>query len=236
MKKKTKIQFIKISAKISNSCIPLIEKLLQKKNITEKELAKEIEREIISKGAKPAFETIVASEERAYNIHAKPKNKIIKGLGFIDFGASYKGYKTDLTIPFVKGKITKEQKKILDATLEAYKIAKKEIRINKNCWEVYEKVKDFLERKGFKMKHSLGHGVGKRIHELPIIGKPMKKVSKKKIEKLKKLKFKENTVFTIEPGVYVEGIGGCRIENTFLLEKNKLIQLTKAKLIKVKNK
>jgi Xaa-Pro dipeptidase len=62
----------------------------------------------------------------------------------------------------------------------------------------------------------------------------MKKLKKKEIEKLKKLKFKENMVFTIEPGVYVKGIGGCRIENTFLLKKDKLVKLTNAKLLKIK--
>jgi Xaa-Pro aminopeptidase len=164
-------------------------------------------------------------------MQSQPK-KEISGLGYIDFGASYKGYKTDLTVPFVKGEITKQQEKILEATLQAYEIAKKEIKVNKSCWEVYEKVNSFLKSKGFEMKHSLGHGVGIRIHQLPIIGKPMK-ANKRKIGKLKRLRFKEGMVFTIEPGIYVKGVGGCRIENTFLLTKNKLIQLTKARLIKV---
>ncbi|MGC9132409.1 MAG: M24 family metallopeptidase [Candidatus Micrarchaeia archaeon] len=228
-----RILLLKKSAEISNSCIPLIKKLLKKK-ISEIELAKEIEKNIITKGAKPAFEIIVASGKRSSKIHAKPTKRIINGIGFIDFGASYKGYKSDLTIPFIKGKISKEEEKIINATIEAYTIAKKEIKVNKNCWEVYEKVNDFLKSKGFFLKHSLGHGVGIRIHQLPIIGKPMKKLKKKEIEKLKKLKFKENMVFTIEPGVYVKGIGGCRIENTFLLKKDKLVKLTNAKLLKIK--
>jgi Xaa-Pro aminopeptidase len=226
-----KLDFIKKSAQISNSCLPLIEDLL-KKEITEEELAKEIKKKILSKGAKLAFPTLVASGNRASKIHAKPTKKEISGLGYIDFGASYKGYKTDLTVPFVKGEITKQQEKILEATLQGYEIAKKEIKVNKSCWEVYEKVNSFLKSKGFEMKHSLGHGVGIRIHQLPIIGKPMK-ANKRKIEKLKRLRFKEGMVFTIEPGIYVKGVGGCRIENTFLLTKNKLIQLTKARLIKV---
>jgi len=226
-----KIELIKKSAQISNSCIPLIKKLLKRK-ITEKQLAIEIKKKILAQGAKLAFPTLVASGKRASKIHANPTKKEITGLGYVDFGASYKGYKTDLTLPFVKGKITKQQEEILKATFQAYKIAKKELKVNKNCWEVYEKVNNFLKSKGFEMEHSLGHGVGIRIHQFPIIGKPMK-ANKRKIEKLKRIRFKEGMVFTIEPGVYVKGVGGCRIENTFLLTKNKLIQLTKANLIKI---
>ena len=226
-----KIGLIKKSAQISNSCLPLIKDLL-KRGITEEQLAKEIKKKILSKGAKLAFPILVASGDRASKIHAKPTKKEIFGLGYVDFGASYKGYKTDLTVPFVKGEITKQQQKILEATLQAYEIAKKEIKVNKSCWKVYERVNDFLKNKGFEMKHSLGHGVGFRIHQFPIIGKPMK-ASKQKIEKLKRLRFRERMVFTIEPGVYVKGVGGCRIENTFLLTKNKLIQLTQSSLIKI---
>jgi Xaa-Pro aminopeptidase len=226
-----KIELIKKSAQISNSCIPLIKKLLKRK-ITEKQLAIEIKKKILAQGAKLAFPTLVASGKRASKIHANPTKKEITGLGYVDFGASYKGYKTDLTLPFVKGKITKQQEEILKATLQAYKIAKKEVKVNKNCWEAYEKVNNFLKSKGFEMKHSLGHGVGIRIHQFPIIGKPIK-ANKRKIEKLKRVRFKEGMVFTIEPGIYVKGVGGCRIENTFLLTKNKLIQLTKAHLIKI---
>ena len=226
-----KIELIKKSAQISNSCIPLIKKLLKEK-ITEKQLAIEIKKEILAQGAKLAFPTLVASGDRASKIHAKPTKKEIAGLGYIDFGASYKGYKTDLTIPFVKGEITRQQQRILEVTLQAYNLAKKEVKINKSCWEVYEEVNDFLKNKGFEMKHSLGHGVGIRIHQFPIIGKPIK-ANKRKIEKLKRVRFKEGMVFTIEPGIYVKGVGGCRIENTFLLTKNKLIQLTQSSLIKI---
>ena len=137
-----KIELIKKSAQISNSCIPLIKKLLKRK-ITEKQLAIEIKKKILAQGAKLAFPTLVASGKRASKIHANPTKKEITGLGYVDFGASYKGYKTDLTLSFVKGKITKQQEEILKATLQAYKIAKKEVKVNKNAGKLMKKLTTF---------------------------------------------------------------------------------------------
>jgi len=233
-KSKLELKYIKKAASIANSCLPLIEKLLKEK-ITEKELAREIRRKIYSQNAGLAFRTLVASGKRASQIHAKPTNKLIKGLGYIDFGVSYKGYKVDLTVPFVKGKISKREEKILKTTLKAYEIALKSVKLRENCFKVFEKVDNFLRKNGFSMKHSLGHGIGKKVHEKPTIGIPKEKIEKLKKEKLEKLKkqvFEKGMVFTIEPGIYVKSVGGCRIENTFFLSK-KLVQLTKAKLIVV---
>jgi len=100
IKTKNEIKLIKKSAQISNSCIKVIKESL-KENITEKELRKRIGKKIRSQGASLAFQTLVASGERSAMIHPKPyaANKIISGLGYADFGASYKGYKTDVTVP-----------------------------------------------------------------------------------------------------------------------------------------
>ena len=239
IKTKKEIELLKKSAKITNSCLSLIKKLLKKERITEKEIALAIRRKIYSQGAKLAFRTIVACGKRAAKIHPKPAatNKIISGLGYIDFGASYKGYKTDITVPFIKGKISKKEKKIVQTVLEAYKLAINSIKIGSPCWKLHEKIDKFLRKRGFKMMHSLGHGLGLRIHELPTIGKP-KKVSrkkKKKWEKLKKIRFQEGMVFTIEPAVYVRGLGGCRIENDILMKKKPHL-LTKASLIVINAK
>jgi len=85
------------------------------------------------------------------------------------------------------------------------------------------------------MQHSLGHGIGLKIHELPTIGIPKEKLKKlRKLKKLEKIKFQENMVFTIEPAVYVKGLGGCRFENTILLTKTGPKILTNSKLIRVK--
>ncbi|MCS7123456.1 MAG: M24 family metallopeptidase [Candidatus Aenigmarchaeota archaeon] len=231
IKNKKEIEFIKKSAKIASSCIPLIKKLLKKKKITEREIALAIRRKIYSQGAKLAFNTIVACGKRSAMIHPKPRvtNRLVSGLGYVDFGASYKGYKTDMTIPFIKGNISKKEEKIVYTVVKAYELAIKSIKINLPCFKLFEKVNNFLRKHGFYLQHSLGHGVGMKIHELPIIGTPKRKFSKKR----KIIKFQKNMVFTIEPAIYVKELGGCRLENTFLLTDKGLISLTKARLIKV---
>ncbi|MEM5794536.1 MAG: M24 family metallopeptidase [Candidatus Aenigmatarchaeota archaeon] len=243
IKKGKEIQLIKKACGISNSCLKIIEESLKEK-ITEKELRRRIEKNIRKQGATLSFRTIVACSKRAASIHPKPRatNKIIKGLGYVDFGACYKGYKSDVTVPFIKGKISKKEREIVEATLKAYEIAIKSIKVGMPCWKLHEKVNSFLRKKSFKLGHSLGHGLGKKIHELPTIGKPnfRKKMSKKKLKKLKekwkkikKISFQPGMVFTIEPGIYVKGISGCRIENDALLTRKGVRILTKSKLLEI---
>jgi Xaa-Pro aminopeptidase len=232
------IKLLKKSAKISDSCIKIIKDSL-KEEITEKELRWRIGRNIRKRGASLAFQTFVASGKRSAKVHAKPRatNRIIRGIGLVDFGACYKGYKTDVTVPFIKGKISKKEKRIVDTTLKAYKISIKTIKLGEFCWKSFEKVNKFLKLKKFKMKHALGHGLGKKVHEYPIITMPTKKrltaKKKRRWEKTKKIKFQKNMVFTIEPGVYVKGLGGCRIENDILLTSKGPKLLTHSRLIEV---
>lgn len=239
IKTEREIKLIKESAKISDSCIPLIKNLLKKEKIKEKEIAQAIRRKIYSQGARLAFRTIVVCGKRASQIHAKPAatSKIISGLGYVDFGASYKGYKTDVTLPFIKGKISKKEEKIVKVVIRAYQIALKSIKVGLPCFQLFEKVDKFVRKNGFRLQHSLGHGIGLKIHELPTIGIPkekLKKLTKKKkakLEKLSKIKFQEGMVFTIEPAVYIKGLGGCRLENTIILTKNGPLALTHSKLL-----
>jgi len=237
IKSKKEIKLLKKSAAITNSCIPLIEKSLKEK-ITEKELARRINKNIRNQGASLSFQTLVASGKRSYQIHPRPYSakKIISGMGYADFGACYKGYRTDITVPFVKGKIGKRERKIVEVTLHAYKLAVRSVKTGLPCWKLHEKVNRFLKSKGCECPHTIGHGVGKNIHELPYIGMPKKKrlnkKRKRRWEKLKKITFQPRMVFTIEPAVYVKDLGGCRMENDFLMTKNGPKILTNSRLIK----
>jgi len=238
IKTKREIKLLKKSAEITSSCLPIIEEALKEDKITEKEIVRRLRKKLKSQGATFSFVPIVACGKRSAKVHAKPRstNKVISGIGMIDFGACYKGYKTDMTVPFIKGKISKKERKIVDSVLNAYDIGIKSIRIGMPCWKLFEKVDNFLRKQKFKMGHSLGHGLGLKIHELPYIGKPKKKLRGKKLERWKrwkKITFQNNMVFTIEPGVYVKGIGGCRIENDILIENKRIKTLTNAKLIEV---
>lgn len=233
------IALLKKSARISDSCIRVIERELRKPNITEKQLARAIERNIRKQGSQLAFPTIVVSGKRAVYIHAKPTKARIRGLGYADFGAKYKGYRTDVTVPFVKGKIGKEQQRILDTTLSAYKTSIKSIRLGEPCWKLHDKFERFLRQRGYKVRHGLGHGIGKDIHELPSLIKPRrgKKLGPRKRKtwrRIKVLRFEPGMVFTIEPGVYVKGVGGCRFENDLLLTTRGPQALTHSRLIKVR--
>lgn len=239
IKTKKEIALIKKSAEITNSCLPLIENLLKRNKITEREIAREIRKKIYSQGARLSFQTIVSCGNRSAQIHSKPRatNRIVSGLGYVDFGASYKGYKTDITVPFIKGKITMKERKIVKTVLKAYSIAISSIKIGKPCWKLFEKIYNFLKRNGFELKHGLGHGLGLEIHEYPFIVVPKKEKlrrrKKRRWEIIKKITFKSGMVFTIEPAVYVKGIGGCRFENDILLTRNGPKILTYSRLIKV---
>ena len=245
IKTRKEIKLLKKSAKIANSCIPVIEQALKEK-ITEKGLAIRIRKKMREQGATEAFRIIVCSGKRAAEIHAKPRTtkRIISGLGYVDFGACYKGYRSDVTVPFIKGKISKREKRMVKAVLQAYKLAIRSIKIDMPCWKVHEKVDKFLRKHRFEMKHGLGHGIGLKIHEMPFISKisdrQLKKLKKKKRlkwerkwKKIKKITFQPGMVFTIEPGVYVKGLCGCRIENDVLLTRKGVKILTNSKLIEV---
>jgi Xaa-Pro aminopeptidase len=113
------------------------------------------------------------------------------------------------------------------------------------CWKMQEKFDAFLGKRGYEVFHSVGHGIGLDIHELPSLSKlrrsKLKKLGlrrkKRALERwkvLRKLRFEPNMVFTIEPGVYVKGVGGCRYENDFVMTKRGLKQITHAKPIILK--
>ncbi len=230
-KTKKEIGLIRRAANISNSCIGLIEESL-KERITERELRRRIERKIRSQHATLSFRTIVACGKRSSKIHPRVKatNKIIKGVGYVDFGACYKGYKSDVTVPFVKGRITKRERKIVDTTLKAYELTMSSIKVGLPCWKLFKKVDNFLRKNHFKMMHGLGHGLGLKIHDTPPISRKPRK--KKILKKWKEVKFQENMVFTIEPGIYTKACG-CRIENDVLLTKRGPKLLTNSKLIEL---
>lgn len=232
------IALLRKSAEISNSCIPLIVKALKEDGITEREISRRVWRNIHKQGAGLSFITLVASGERSAMIHPKPRatNRKISGMGYVDFGASYKGYKTDVTVPFIKGEVSAREKRIVKTVLEAYNIALKAWRIGMPCWKLHQKVEDYIRSKGLVMGHGTGHGLGKKIHERPTIAMPRRKLKGKKLkkwERLKKVAFRPNMAFTIEPGAYVRGVGGSRLENSFLVVGKRLKSLTKSKFIEV---
>lgn len=203
--------------KVVNKAFLLTETI---KDLTERELSDEVEKEYLAQGAKQlSFSTILAAGANSSIIHySHPSDKVkIKDGDFVllDCGGHFEGgYSTDITRTFVKGKASPLQKKVYTTVLKMFlnayhhKVTKKTtgFTLDKIARRIYAK----SGLKDFNFNHGLGHGVGINVHENPptiSCGKAGRRV------------LKENMVFTIEPGLYKTGFGGVRLENTCYLTK-----------------
>jgi Xaa-Pro aminopeptidase len=233
VKEKKEIKRIEKACHIANQGVKFIEKNLSK-DTTEKELALSLQQKLIKKGADElAFPTIVTSGNRSSFIHPHPSftnKKIQKGLGLIDFGVRYKGYCSDVTVPFTVSKLSTRQKRMVRIVEKAYQRAINTIKVGIPTWKVHDSAQKIIKKNRFEFKHSIGHGIGLDLHDLPTLS-PKPRV-KEELKDWKEFKLKENMTFTIEPGVYELGIGGIRLENDVLLKKEPEV-LTDSKLIKI---
>jgi Xaa-Pro aminopeptidase len=181
-------------------------------------LAFEIESNMVKKGASGrSFDLVVANNQAASLPHYDPSGKIINdGILLLDMGCKYEHYCSDFTRTiFLDGhkdsknpdKIEK-LKQIYDIVLQAQARALKACRAGISCKELDHISREYIEQKGYGkfFGHGLGHGVGLEIHELPTISSYIDDTI-----------LKENMVITIEPGIYLEGIGGVRIEDVVLV-------------------
>jgi Xaa-Pro aminopeptidase len=168
----------------------------------------------------PPFKTIVASGERASLPHAQPTaKKIAKGdLLTMDFGGSIDGYCSDLTRTVVVGKASERQREVYQTVLDANLKAIAGIKAGTKGNEADSLARQHIEAKGYgeSFGHSLGHGVGLEVHEEP-------RLSQKNTEPLE-----VGMVATVEPGVYIPGWGGVRIEDLVVVEKDRCRPLSAA--------
>jgi Xaa-Pro aminopeptidase len=180
-----------------------------KPGITESDVAAEIDYRSRKLGAeKPAFETIVAAGERAALPHAQPgRTKIGPGMLLIDMGAFREGYASDMTRMVHIGKAPAKYKKAYQAVLEAQLAAIDAVRAGVTSKTVDSVTRATLKAHGLdkEFTHSTGHGLGLEIHEAPRIGRKDRTT------------LEAGMVITIEPGIYIEGWGGIRIEDTVLV-------------------
>jgi len=182
---------------------------------TESNTAAFLEYEAKKLGLGVSFNPIVASGKNASMPHHEPENaRLDSGFCVIDFGVKYKGYCTDCTRTVYIGNPSGKEKDIYNFLLKIQKSTINNIKINDNCGKIYEKCVNELKNYSKYFIHGLGHGVGAEIHEMPNLSLG----SKDKIMK--------NMAFTVEPGIYVTGKFGMRIEDTVLM-KEKPIILTK---------
>jgi Xaa-Pro aminopeptidase len=176
----------------------------------ENELAAEIDYQARRAGAEsPAFETIVAAGERSAFPHARPTGEKIgsKTMLLIDMGSFQAGYASDMTRTLFVGKASKRFKQAYRAVLEAQLAAIDRVRPGVTSGEVDSAARSALTKAGHgaAFVHSTGHGLGLEIHEQPRIGDKGT------------VALQAGFVITIEPGVYFEGWGGIRIEDTVVV-------------------
>ncbi len=168
----------------------------------------------------PAFKTIVASGAHASLPHATPTARIIRGGDVVkmDYGAIWDGYCSDMTRTVVMGKASDKVKEVYGIVLEAQERAIAGIRPGAACREIDKIARDHIEAEGYgeNFGHGLGHGVGLEVHEGP-------RLSKKSDEALK-----IGNVVTVEPGIYIPGWGGIRIEDMVVVTEDGCDVLTSA--------
>lgn len=173
---------------------------------TERDVAADLERGMKTLGAEePSFRAIVASGPRSALPHAEPSGAAI-GRGeavVIDFGARRRGYCSDETVTLLPNRPSSSLRRMFDAVRRAQDLGIRAVRPRAACRDVDAAVRESLDRSGYLkyFVHSTGHGVGLDIHERPSL-------SPRSTDRLA-----EGMVVTVEPGVYVPGIGGIRIED-----------------------
>ena len=188
--------------------------------VTEREIALELNRLMFQYGAEDlSFDTIALSGVNTSMPHGVPSDKIVENGEFVllDFGAVWNGYHSDMTRTICVGEPSDEMKKVYDIVLEAQLAGLEAARSGITGRELDMISRDIIEKAGYGecFGHSLGHGVGLEIHEKPNASPNYK------------LPLEKGSVVTVEPGIYIEGKFGVRIEDFVILTENGCENLTK---------
>lgn len=207
-------QAVKVGDQVFDHMLKVI-----KPGMTESEVAAEMEYQMRKLGASgPSFATIVASGARSAMCHAQPtENRLKPGDALVmDFGVIYHHYCSDMTRTIFIGEPGEEMKKIYRIVLEAQLAALDCLHSGMLARDADKVARDIIAKAGYgaNFGHSLGHGVGIEIHEEP-------RLSEKSEDTLL-----DGMVFSVEPGIYVEGLGGVRIEDMVVLVDGKPRDLT----------
>ena len=192
---------------------------LLKPGVRENEWALQFECAMRRAGSEPVpFDVIVASGERGAMPHAKASSKVMKKgeLVTVDFGACFEGYNSDSTVTVALGNPDKELKEIHLTVLEAHDMAIEAAKAGMESRQLDAVARKHIEERGYGkyFGHGLGHGVGLAVHEEP----PVSPLSEDVLE--------EGAVVTIEPGIYVPGKGGVRIEDMIFIKSDSAELLT----------
>ncbi|MBI3485363.1 aminopeptidase P family protein [Candidatus Daviesbacteria bacterium] len=226
LKNKEEIAKIKKACQIANLAFKFILKQI-KFGISEKDLSYKLELFIKDQKVQFSFPAIVAFGKNSSIPHHQTGNEILNSKNgqfvLLDFGVKFENYCSDMTRTIFFGKASKKQTKIYQTVFNAQQKAIEFIseKLKKNlpilAKDVDKVAREYILSQGFpNIPHSLGHGVGLEVHESPRLSPKSKDI------------LKSGMVFSIEPGIYLKGFGGVRIEDLFTIENNQLIQLTRA--------
>ncbi len=197
-----------------------------KPGLTELQVAWELEKSLREHGSEPLpFEIIVASGPNAALPHHHPSDRAIREGEpvVIDFGAKYGGYASDITRTVCAGPPDDTFRKVYGTVLAAQAAAIASITAGMTGHRADAIARRVIQKAGFgeAFGHALGHGVGLAEHELPRLGPGSREP------------LADGMVFTIEPGIYLSGWGGVRIEDTCVMEAGKVKPLSRARKIKL---
>ncbi|OHX57168.1 Xaa-Pro dipeptidase [Planococcus salinarum] len=214
------VEILKAAAKIADETFEYICTFIQP-GMTELEVSNELEFFMRKQGAtSSSFDVIVASGLRSALPHGVASEKVIESgdLVTMDFGALYKGYISDITRTVAVGEPSEKLKEIYQIVLEAQELGVEKIAPGMTGYDADAIGRDHIKSKGYgdAFGHSTGHGIGLEVHEGP------------------GLSFKSQVVLepgmavTVEPGIYLPGIGGVRIEDDILITESGNERLTKS--------
>lgn len=209
VKTEKEIKILKTAANIADQAFTHILDFVRP-GITEMDVNNEFEFYMRKQGAtSSSFDLIIASGYRSALPHGVASNKVIeKGdMLTLDFGAYYEGYCSDMTRTIAVGEPADELKEIYHIVFEALERGVDTLKSGVSCRKVDTVVRDFITEKGYgeKFGHGTGHGIGLDIHEDPYFSKKSEDV------------LEAGMVMTVEPGIYLPGLGGVRIEDDILI-------------------
>ncbi|MBP1999425.1 Xaa-Pro aminopeptidase [Paenibacillus shirakamiensis] len=192
-----------------------------KPGVTELDMALEMEFYMRKNGAtSSSFDTIVASGERSALPHGVASERVLGQNEFVkmDFGALYQGYCSDITRTVVLGTPTDKHREIYNIVLEAQMHTLDHLRPGMTGREADSLARDIIKRHGYgeQFGHSTGHGLGMEVHESP------------RLSQLSDTILQPGMVVTVEPGIYIPGFGGVRIEDDLVITENGIRRLTES--------
>ena len=207
IKTQDEIAKLRRAAQLGENCFDYICQVL-KPGMTERKVAQLVDDFFMKHGASAlSFETIVGSGENSCQIHSTPSDRVIleKDIILFDMGCVLDGYCSDMSRTIFVGNPSEKQKELYHLVYQAYQNAIHKITTDLSGAEADSFGRRLIQQKGYDYAHALGHGVGTEVHEKPILSPKSEDI------------LKENMVFSIEPGIYLENEFGIRIEDVGVL-------------------